>query len=147
MTRALALLCLLSALVLLGSGTASAQQPGETVRLFIELPDRPRQEDSAAVSAVGGRTRHLFPESNTISIEIPAVLVPHLQQFSRFVEIRPVPRVKLLEDQLDWGVDKTEAEKVWGAAEDAVNVASGRPDGTGVKVAVIDTGAGPHPDL
>jgi subtilisin family serine protease len=148
MSRALALLCLLSAIVLAGSATTTtAQQPYETVRLFIQLPDNPRQEDANAVSTVGGRARHFFPESNTFSIEIPAIFAPYLQQFGRFIDIRPVPRVQLLEDQLDWGVDHIQAEQVWGGTEDAVNVGSGRPDGTGVKVAVIDTGAGPHPDL
>lgn len=43
-------------------------------------------------------------------------------------------------DDLDWGVDNTEAERVWGGYENAKDVEPGNPAGFGVKVAVIDTG-------
>ncbi|MFW9916648.1 MAG: S8 family peptidase [Candidatus Thorarchaeota archaeon] len=43
-------------------------------------------------------------------------------------------------DTLDWGVDGTNAEVVWGGAEDATDIISGRPTGAGVKIAVLDSG-------
>jgi subtilisin family serine protease len=49
---------------------------------------------------------------------------------------------------LPWGVDRINAEVVWGGVEDATNVVSGNNAGAGIKVAVIDTGIElAHPDL
>lgn len=51
-----------------------------------------------------------------------------------------------LEDELPWGVDRIDAEVVWGGTEDAVNVTGNA--GAGVDVAIIDTGIDyNHPDL
>ena len=49
---------------------------------------------------------------------------------------------------LPWGVDRIDAEKVWGGSEDATAVIPGNPSGQGVKVAIVDTGIDvKHSDL
>jgi hypothetical protein len=56
--------------------------------------------------------------------------------------------VHTLEDTLPWGVDRIDAELVWNGAEDGCDVIGGRNAGTGVNVAIIDTGIDDdHPDL
>ena len=51
-------------------------------------------------------------------------------------------------DQLSWGVDWIDAERVWGGTEDARDVIPGNPAGEDIKVAIIDTGIDyTHPDL
>ncbi|MBY8995162.1 MAG: S8 family serine peptidase [Candidatus Heimdallarchaeota archaeon] len=43
-------------------------------------------------------------------------------------------------DELHYGVDNTQAERVWGGEENAVDVIPGYPAGQGAKVAVMDSG-------
>lgn len=153
MKRLLLLLTLVG--VLLVSGTpprsSQAQTPPSSnfVRVFIDLPTRANVTDRAIINSVGGNLKWEFATSSTISVELPQAAVSVLQQYSsRFFNIRVEPTATALEDTIDWGVDKIDAERVWGGAEDAVNVGSGLPAGAGVKVAIIDTGMDTdHPDL
>jgi len=129
------------------SGPAAAAPP-DPVRVFITLPSRPSPADEAAVRAAGGNVRYEFATSNTISVEVPEAALAGLRNNPRFSNVRPVPQVQLFEDQLVWGVDRVEADKVWGGAQGAVNVSPSGNAGAGVKVAVIDTGIDQtHPDL
>lgn len=51
-------------------------------------------------------------------------------------------------DQLSWGTDWIDAERVWGGQEDAHDVISDISAGLGIKVGVIDSGIDyTHPDL
>ncbi|MCE7747899.1 MAG: S8 family serine peptidase [Candidatus Heimdallarchaeota archaeon] len=51
-------------------------------------------------------------------------------------------------DELSWGVDWIDAERVWGGVEDARSVISGNPAGEDIKVAIVDSGIDyTHPDL
>ena len=60
----------------------------------------------------------------------------------------PTPPPPPPAETLPWGVDRINAEIVWGGSEDAVNVIPGSNTGQGVKVAILDTGIDiDHPDL
>lgn len=49
---------------------------------------------------------------------------------------------------LPWGIDKIEAERVWGGKEDAIQICEGCITGKTIKVAILDTGIDfYHPDL
>ncbi len=51
-------------------------------------------------------------------------------------------------DQLSWGVDWIDAERVWGGEEDATDVVLGNYAGENIKVGIIDSGIDyTHPDL
>lgn len=65
--------------------------------------------------------------------------------FIKTVEI--ASEVHLLEDTLDWGVDRVDADIVWGGSDGSLDVTTSIA-GSGIKVAVIDTGIDyTHPDL
>ncbi len=54
----------------------------------------------------------------------------------------------LPEQVLDWGVDRIDAERVWGGVEDAIHVDDGNYEGSGIKICIIDTGLkNEHVDL
>ncbi|MPZ24764.1 MAG: S8 family serine peptidase, partial [Dehalococcoidia bacterium] len=145
--RLLFLLTLVSALMVSGLSPerSRAQQP-DYVRVFIDLPSRANYTDRFFINNVGGNVRWEFETSNTISVELPQRAVDHLMQLSgRFFNIRIEPKATLV-NAIDWGVDQINAERVWGGAENAVNVTGNA--GAGTKVAVIDTGFdSDHPDL
>ena len=85
---------------------------------------------------------------NAVAASIPTVLLGFLEKQPWVKAIEYDHEFTVLQDTLDWGVDKINAEVVWGGSENAVDVASGRYAGDGVKVAVIDTGIDyTHPDL
>lgn len=60
----------------------------------------------------------------------------------------PTPPPPPPAETLSWGVDRINAEIVWGGSEDATNVIPGNNTGLGVNVAILDTGIDiDHPDL
>jgi subtilisin family serine protease len=67
--------------------------------------------------------------------------------FVRYVEPDPIDAVHLVADTLEYGVNKINAEVVWGGAEGATAVIPGQ-GGAGARVAVLDTGVDcGHEDL
>ncbi len=88
---------------------------------------------------------------NGFKANLPLEMYNHLKQsgFTKYVYKQHEFNVTLdSNDDLHWGVDHTEAEVVWGGAENAKDVLPGNPAGAGVKVAVMDTGiAYNHTDL
>ncbi len=60
----------------------------------------------------------------------------------------PTPPPPPPAETLSWGVDRINAEIVWGGSEDATKVIPGNNTGLGVNVAILDTGIDiDHPDL
>jgi subtilisin family serine protease len=90
-----------------------------------------------------------IPLIDVLVAEIPKTAVPGLQHNPnvRYIETDLDGAVWTQEDTLVYGVDNIDAEVVWGGAENATNVISGK-GGAGIKVAIIDTGIDcGHPDL
>ncbi|MGQ4871095.1 MAG: S8 family serine peptidase [Candidatus Thorarchaeota archaeon] len=91
---------------------------------------------------------HEYKNLNGIAARIPVFLYNVLEHAWFVSSIQLDHEVSLYQDTLDWGVDDVDAEQVWGGGEDAVDVVQGNVDGSGVKVAILDTGIDyTHPDL
>jgi len=136
------------ALVLVFSlaGQALAHPLAPKVRVIIEAKSLP--DAKQLVRDYGGKLRHSFPELNTVSADLPQGLLDQLRRDHRAIQVRLAERVYATQDTLDWGVDRIDAERVWGGAEDATDVATGRNAADGIKVAILDTGIDwDHPDL
>ncbi|MBN1329336.1 MAG: S8 family serine peptidase [Candidatus Heimdallarchaeota archaeon] len=105
-------------------------------------------EPGVELSLPGIEMEFQYDSLNGFSARIPYRLYRLLQSSTLVSAIQIDRSVSILEDTLDWGVDDINAERVWGGAENAVNVIAGNTAGQGVKVAILDTGIDyTHPDL
>ena len=155
MSSKLTFLAVLFAVLATAAVTLPAQSqtppgpPGlNRVRVFLELPAPAGPPEFAAIQAAGGSVRHQFLDGRVLSAEVPEPALQGLRNSPRFVSIYPVAEVSIADNLTQaWGIDQIDAERVWGGAENAVDVVAGRNAANGVRVAVIDSGIGPHPDL
>ncbi|MHA1770893.1 MAG: S8 family serine peptidase, partial [Candidatus Thorarchaeota archaeon] len=91
---------------------------------------------------------HEYKNLNGIAGRMPVSIYNMLKTAWFVSSIQLDHEVSIYQDTLDWGVDDVDAEQVWGGAEDAVDVVPGNVAGTGVNVAILDTGIDyTHPDL
>jgi subtilisin len=136
-----------------GSPCDSGLAPIETTaggqaRVIIGFKEAPGNSEQALVRRVGGkvkRTYHLIP---AMAGTIPAAAIDGLRQNPNVAYVEGDAEELLLEDNLVWGVDRIDAEIVWGGIENAVDAPGSAPTGAKVKVGVIDTGIDyNHPDL
>ena len=99
--------------------------------------------------------KYAFEIVPVIAASVPESAIDGLRNNPKIVYIEPDGVVqanagpaKRTTETLAWGVDRINAEHVWGGFENATNVASGMNAGAGVDVAIIDTGIDlDHPDL
>jgi subtilisin len=139
------LLVLIMALSLPGPAMAATPDEGKVLRWIIQV--EPGVDSQRLARDYGGSLRHSFPDS-IISVDLSEDKFDRLRGDFRVRSMRPAVIFEAIQDTLDWGVDRIDAEKVWGGAEDATDVGSGRNAGDGIKVAIIDTGIDwNHPDL
>lgn len=124
------------------TGVASAQPHKSPVIVgFKQTPD------PALIRAYGGTILHEYGIVPAIACDLPDAAIEALKKNKNVVFIEPDATAFALEDSMDWGIDRIEADLVWDR-DGNLAVDSGAPDGAGVKVAVIDTGIDyTHPDL
>jgi len=136
------MLCLTAAGSLM-VGVASSNQ--ERVRVIIGFKETP---DADLVKAHDGKIKYQYRIIPAIAGFLPEAAIDVLRQHRKVAYVELDSEVKAFGDTLGWGVDRIDAEIVWGGAEDATDAAVGRNAGDGVRVAIIDTGIDwNHPDL
>lgn len=102
--------------------------------------------DSDKILKIGGKVVRRLSIINGISCIIPETVVQSLEGDPEVVEVRLDNEVRLTGDTLPWGVDRLNAERVWGYAEGSTDVFGYA--GEGIDVAIIDTGVDyTHKDL
>ena len=98
------------------------------------------------LDSIGANINYEFQTFSGVSINIPQSALGIIQSSSFIKSWEYNQPVHMYEDTIDWGVDRINAEVVWGGSEDAVDVTG--TCGATVKVAVLDTGIDyTHPDL
>jgi len=134
-------------LILSSVSSALAYSPN-MVRVIIGFDKPSAMSDEGITINYGGVTKYRYHLVPAIAAQVPEKAIPVLQALSEVSYIELDGQVQALEDNLPWGVDRIDAEKVWGGSEDATNVALGQNAGAGVKIAIIDTGIDlDHEDL
>ncbi|MFB0554829.1 MAG: S8 family serine peptidase [Phycisphaerae bacterium] len=110
------------------AGQSSAQEIGRYI-VTIEGPPGPAEQ---AVLRAGGAVDHVYDIIEAIAIRIPEAALPGFSRNPFVVSIEPDIKVYAIDAELDnsWGVKRIGA----GTVHDAGN------KGTGVKVAIIDSG-------
>ncbi len=105
-------------------------------------------DSNVKVDIHGMEIIHRYDALNGVAARIPVSMYRILENAWFVSSIQIDKEWRICQDTLDWGVDDVDAEVVWGGSENAVDVIPGNVDGTGVKVAILDTGIDyTHPDL
>jgi subtilisin len=130
----------------LANNVAAAAQ-GPLVRVIIGFKGQP---NASLVKAYGGNITFEYTIIPAIVSYLPQQYVATLRSDPRIAYVDVDVKVNILEteDQLPWGVDRVNAEEVWGGAKGAVDVTAGADAGDGTKIGIIDTGVDyKNPDL
>ncbi len=126
---------------ILTAAAASQEAQGDgRVDVLIAFHGKPGSDEEALVRGGGGEVKHRYRLVDAIAARLPVQAVNALRRNPRVRAIEPDGRVFALDAELDnsWGVKRIGAGVVH----------QGGIRGTGVKVAVIDTGVDyNHPDL
>jgi subtilisin family serine protease len=119
------------------SGDAAAD---DEVRVLVSFKARPGRAERDAVRNRGGNVRHVYRLVPAVSARVPQ---------SELAALRRDPRVDQVELDLQVHASDLELDNAWGVARIGAATAHGLDQrGSGVKVAVIDTGIDyTHPDL
>lgn len=133
------LILLLTSIVFLGPAPAvSAQQP-EMVKVLIAFDRQPGAAEEGIVRGAGGAIKYTYSLVPAIAASVPGPAIQGLSRNPRITRIEPDIEVFAVDAELDntWGV-----KRIGGGTQSNGN------NGSGVKVAIIDSGIYyTHPDL
>ena len=133
----LTMILLLALAVSVGLAATTLAQEEPSYPVIITYSERPGASDVSRIWRQGGRVKHIFHLIPAISADVPAPAIDPLRRNPWVVAVEPDTEVRALVQQLPWGVDRIDAELVHGYNQ-----------GSGIKVAVIDTGIDlAHADL
>lgn len=122
-----------------GEPIGPGENPMEMVRVFVNFKAYPGEKEKKLVHLAGGKIRHAYRFQSTVSAEVPRAAIGHLKGLASVEDVEFVPEVYVTDTELDnsWGVKRIGAGTVHATNK-----------GTGIRVAVIDTGIDyTHPDL
>ncbi len=84
-----------------------------------------------------GKLKHSYKHIPAVAADLPEEAIEKMKKNSKIAYIEPDYEVRVLEDELPWGINRIDAEIVHSTNK-----------GTGVKIAIIDTGIDyTHPEL
>ena len=133
LTILIIIIILSSCLVSVGTAGAGAQ-PEEKVPVIIGFKEKP---DRSLIMGHGGDIKHTYRIIPAMSARLSNEAIEALKKNKNIAYVQPDYKVYALGETLPWGIDRIDAENVHLYNK-----------GTGIKVAVIDTGIDyTHPDL
>jgi len=107
---------------------------GGKIRVIIGFEESP---DPELVKSFGGEVRYVYTVIPAISARMPEENISKIMRSKGVVYVEADYRVYAVQQELPWGVDRIDAEKVHSYNK-----------GSGIKIAIIDTGIDyKHPDL
>ena len=146
-----------AALLLMSGDITAAPKAGQAeprVKVLIGFTQQPGPPEQALVHQAGGNIKYTYHLVPAIAAAVPESAIDGLLNNPRITYIEADGWVQAngkkepTNDALVWGVDRIDAEHVWGGAEDAIDVAAELNSGAGIDVAIIDSCIDlEHPDL
>ena len=132
----MAMLMVMSVTVVFASGAADKDtQP--KVPVIIGFKDKPSQADKDMIRGHGGDIKYSYTIIDAIAAKLPDQVIDKIKKNPRVKYVEKDTEVHTLGQTLPWGVDRIDADLAWATSK-----------GTGIKVAIIDTGIDrDHPDL
>lgn len=109
------------------------------------------KDDQIAVErsllAEGGQITHRFRRVPMVTVLLPEAAASRMRTSAQVKGLSPVPVRQLLAQAVPYNIDQFQARDVWDANRDGT-IDPGAPDGTGLKICIIDTGLyAAHDDL
>lgn len=142
--RAFRLLSIVAVMVLLVASVPMAGAAPDNIDVIIRFRERPGPAEQALVRGLGGAVKGTYSIVPAMAASIPAAALQALERNPRIEVVEPDIEVQAVdlsdpdtaEVSSAWGVDRLDANLVWPTSA-----------GSGVGVAIVDTGSGPHIDL
>ncbi|NVM46722.1 MAG: S8 family serine peptidase [Candidatus Lokiarchaeota archaeon] len=114
--------------------------PNGLLKVLIGFKEKPGPAEQALVNSMGGKIKYTYNFIPAMAASIPEKAIEALKKNPNITDVELDGQVYALDQEIPWGVDRIDAEVVHSDG-------SGNK-GTGLKVAVIDTGIDyDHPDL
>ncbi|MBA2449133.1 MAG: S8 family serine peptidase [Chloroflexi bacterium] len=144
-TRA-SLVVMLGLVLVVGSTVPTAAQQPTPVDVFVGFRSRPGQAEEALIRQASGRVRHRYTIVNAIAARLPSTALQALRNNPNVTVVEPDIEVRAIhinatdsqkEVKNAWGVDRLDGEVLHTAGK----------TGSGVRLAIVDSGSGPHQDL
>lgn len=138
MRRKVILILAVLSIFLTASVISAPAAPPEKLKVLIGFKEMPGASEEALVRAHGGEIRYRYRIVPVIAADLPQSALTNLESVPGVKYIEEDGIVKATTDTIPWGVDRIDAELVWPLGN----------TGSGVKVAILDTGIDyTHPDL
>ncbi|MBC7085123.1 MAG: S8 family serine peptidase [Methanomethylovorans sp.] len=129
------LLMILMIMLPLAAPAGAAQENKEKIPVLINFKDK---TDTELIKAHGGNVKHEYNIIPAVAAELPPQAIDALSKNPQIAFIEPDGQAQILADQIPWGI----------ARIDATGAQSIGITGSGIRVAVLDTGIDyNHPDL
>jgi len=114
--------------------------PDGLVKVLIGFKEKPGPPEQALVKGLGGKIKYTYNLIPAIAASVPELAIEALKKNPNITDVELDSKVYALQQEIPWGVDRIDAE--------VVRASTDGNKGTGVKVAIIDTGIDKyHEDL
>jgi len=134
--RLIALVVILS--VVLGLGVLPAGAESAQANVIISFDRKPGPDEQAIIHRFGGTVKHVYSIIPAIAATLPSQAIEALQRAPGILRVEPDVEVHAL----------AEIDATWGVKQIGAGAVHPYNKGTGVKVAIIDSGMDyTHPDL
>ncbi|MBS3802620.1 MAG: S8 family serine peptidase [Candidatus Thermoplasmatota archaeon] len=140
-------LTLVTTMMLVSASTTFVMaSPPEKIRVNIGFKGAP---NANLVESFNGDIKREISLTNSITATIPVNAMTGLSNHPSVDYVEVDQYVNFIQaEELPWGIDRVDAEVVWGGSDGSTVIVSGAVTGSDVNVAVLDTGIDyTHPDL